>query len=51
MSARHIIHQTSAFVLFLAEVLLYYLVIFVGGGTRFGAGYPRNATDTHTTGF
>jgi len=34
MSARCsvIIHQTSAFVILLEEVLLYYLAIFVGGG-------------------
>jgi len=38
MSAKHsvIIHQTSAFVILLAEVLLYYSAIFVGGGARFG---------------
>jgi len=38
MSARRsvIIHQTSEFVILLAEVLLYYLVIFVSRGARFG---------------
>jgi len=38
VGARHsvIIHQTSAFVYFCAEISLYYLAIFVGGGARFG---------------
>jgi len=49
MSARRsvIIHQTSAFVILLAET-----AIFVGGDTRLvlfpGVGYPRYATDTNT---
>jgi len=38
MNARRsvIIHQTSAFVIFLAETLLNYSAIFVGGDARFG---------------
>jgi len=38
MSARRsvIIHQTSAFVILLAKILLYYSAIFVDGDARFG---------------
>jgi len=39
MSAKRrsvIIHQTSAFVILLAETSLYYSAIFVGGDARFG---------------
>jgi len=38
MSARRsvIIHQTSTFVIHLAETSLYYSAIFVGGDARFG---------------
>jgi len=46
-----IIHQTSAFIMLLAETSLYYLAIFVvemqGLVLSPGAGYPRYATDTH----
>jgi len=31
-----IIHQTSAFVILLAETSIYYSAILVGGGARFG---------------
>jgi len=54
MSARRsvIIHQTSAFVIHLAETSLHCSAIFVGGDARFGffprCRYPRYATDTHT---
>jgi len=57
MSARRsvIIHQASAFVILLAEVSLYYSAILLGGMQGLilspGKGYPRFATDTHTTGF
>jgi len=48
------IHQTSTFVVLLAEISLYYSAIFVGGVQGLvlspGAGYPRYVTDTHTTG-
>jgi len=38
MSAKHsvVVHQTSAFVILLAETSLYYSAIFVGGDARFG---------------
>jgi len=38
MSAKRsvIIHQTSAFVILLAEISLYYLAIFIGRGAKFG---------------
>jgi len=54
MSAKRsvIIHQTSAFAILLAEIILYYSAIYVGESARFGFvprfRYPRNATDTHT---
>jgi len=57
MSAKRsvIIHQTSAFVILLDEVSLYFLAIYVVGVQGLvlfrSAGYPRNAIDTHTTGF